>query len=74
MSQDELTCARCGGAMEQGFVVDKGHYSAPETQEWVEGAPERSVWTGLKTKERAVRPVTTYRCARCGYLESYARA
>ena len=60
--------------MEQGFVADKAAYSMPETQEWVEGAPERSFWSGLKMKDREVLPVMTYRCEKCGYLESYASA
>jgi len=30
------------------------------------------VWTGLKTKDREVYPLTSYRCERCGYLELYA--
>jgi len=68
----ELACLRCGGAMERGFVADKADYSVPETQKWVEGAPERSFWWGLKLKDRSVIPVSTYRCERCGYLESYA--
>ena len=72
--KDDLTCPRCRGSMERGFVADKAHYSVPETQKWVEGPPERSFWTGLKMKDRDVLPVATYRCERCGYLESYAIA
>lgn len=60
--------------MEGGFVADKAHYSMPETQKWVEGAPEHSFWSGLKLKGREIIPVMTYRCERCGFLESYARA
>ena len=69
-----LECPRCSGAMELGFVADKAHYSVPETQKWVGGIPERSFWSGLKMKDRAIVPVSTYRCERCGYLESYAKA
>jgi hypothetical protein len=58
--------------MEPGFVVDKGHYDSKDTQKWVEGVPERSFWHGLKIKDRESHPVTSYRCTRCGYLESYA--
>jgi hypothetical protein len=58
--------------MEPGFVVDKGHYSMPNEQEWLEGEPVKSFWLGLKTKGRERHPVRTYRCERCGYLESYA--
>jgi hypothetical protein len=60
--------------MEPGFVADKGHYSVPDVQKWVEGRPERSFWSGLKLKDRDVLPVSTYRCERCGYLEFYATA
>jgi hypothetical protein len=58
--------------MERGFVADKAHYSVPGIQQWVQGDPERSFWSGIKMKGRNVRPVMTYRCERCGYLESFA--
>lgn len=70
-----ITCPKCSGEMETGFLIDKSHgdqYSnAPE---WAEGAPETSFWTGLELKGRERHPVVTYRCSTCGYLESYARA
>jgi hypothetical protein len=72
MTARKLTCLRCDGPMEQGFVADKAHYSVPETQKWVEGEPERSFWSGLKLKDREIYVVTTFRCDRCGWLESYA--
>lgn len=55
-------------------MIDRGDYSIPAVAQWVEGAPEKSFWTGLKTKDRAVLPVMVYRCGRCGYLEWYANA
>lgn len=70
---ERLECPKCRGAMERGFVADKAHYSVPEIQKWVEGVPERSFWSGLKMKDRDVIPVSTYRCERCGYLESFAK-
>jgi hypothetical protein len=70
----ELVCSRCGGRMEAGFLLDRGQYGVPQkTAEWVEGAPERSIWTGIKTKGREHYRVLTYRCEACGYLDSYAR-
>ena len=30
------------------------------------------MWTGLKLRGKAKQDVVTYRCKRCGYLESYA--
>jgi hypothetical protein len=60
--------------MKPGFVLDHTHHSTAAQQHWVEGEPERSFWFGLKTKGRQKLPVRTYRCDRCGCLESYARA
>lgn len=64
-------CARCGSKMEPGIVMDRAD-DALRQQEWLEGDPERSIWSGLKTKGKERHPVRTYRCERCGYLESYA--
>jgi len=65
-------CSRCHGPMEPGFVMDRGDHNGLATQKWVEGVPEKSFWQGLKTKGRETREVTTSRCERCGYLESFA--
>ena len=72
MASGSMTCPRCGGSMEQGFVADKAHYNMAEVQTWVDGAPERSFWSGLRLKDHKVLPVKTFRCEKCGYLESYA--
>ena len=69
---DPKECIRCRGRMEQGFVIDRGDHNALATQKWVEGEPERSFWQGLKTKNKTTHAVTSFRCERCGYLESYA--
>ena len=65
-------CLRCRGPLEPGFVLDRGHHHSANTQQWVEGAPEKSFWTGLKTKGRESYEVLTYRCERCGHLEGFA--
>ncbi|MGH9766957.1 MAG: PF20097 family protein [Blastocatellia bacterium] len=72
MTNESTGCPKCNAAMEAGFILDLGHYNAKTVSQWVEGAPERSIWTGIKTKDREKFQVTTYRCAGCGYLESYA--
>jgi hypothetical protein len=60
--------------MEEGFIPDRGHYGvAYSTEEWVEGEPQFSIWTGVKTKGRQHFRVTTYRCDGCGHLDSFAR-
>jgi hypothetical protein len=66
-----LTCLRCSGGMEVGFVIDKGDGNVKSVAQWVAGAPVKS-WLGLKTRGRDHRQVSTWRCRRCGYLESYA--
>ena len=65
-------CLRCKGPMSVGLVLDRGDCNFGIVQQWVEGAPETSFWTGLKTKGRESFKVLTYRCDRCGNLESYA--
>jgi hypothetical protein len=67
-------CPKCASPMETGFILDKGssdnlHLKTPE---WLEGNPERAFWTGLNTKGRSRLNIITYRCERCGLLESYA--
>ena len=57
--------------MEPGYVIDEG-YGTRTVANWVSGEPERSIWTGLKLRGKEKLSVTTYRCRRCGYLESYA--
>ena len=57
--------------MELGYVIDEGH-GTRTVANWVAGEPERSIWTGLKLKGKDKLGITTYRCRRCGYLESYA--
>lgn len=72
-------CPKCSGAMAEGFVLDNA-YGALKQSHWLEGKPERAHRTGIFlksasiiTKDRQLLAVTTYRCERCGFLESYAR-
>jgi hypothetical protein len=60
--------------MEAGYVPDyrEGRFSQ---QSWWPGKPTNSFWMGLKwakDQKDQVAPVTTLRCPKCGYLESYA--
>lgn len=64
-------CPRCGGSMEPGFVVDHT-YGAVAKSEWASGEPKYSQWSGMRMKGRQRYNVLTYRCMRCGALESYA--
>jgi hypothetical protein len=59
--------------MAEGFVVDVSHGTMAVTS-WVEGAAEKSAWTGLKLSGRGRSEIATWRCNRCGFLEQYAVA
>jgi hypothetical protein len=71
VSISDRVCMKCGATMEEGFVLDYTHGARLQSK-WVEGTPERSIWTGIKVKGKDQLPIVTFRCARCGYLESYA--
>ena len=67
-------CPKCGGAMSDGFIVDKDSYGGRSVATWVEGQPKKSIWVGLRLGDAARFEITTWRCERCGFLESYAAA
>jgi len=61
-----MNCSKCQAGMEEGFIPDSE--LGPEF--WVPG-PRPSFWKrflGYKNKML----ITTYRCTKCGALESYA--
>lgn len=64
-------CPKCSGSMAEGFVLDKTH-GGVGVSSWVEGAPVRSLWTGVNLAGREQSLIATWRCGRCGFLESYA--
>jgi len=57
--------------MEPGFLIDEG-YGKKSVAKWVGGEPQKSFWMGLRLGGAEQVEVATYRCRRCGYLESYA--
>jgi hypothetical protein len=57
--------------MAPGFVLDRDSNSSNKASRWIEGPPEKH-WYGLKIRGKAQFEVTTFRCPRCGFLESYA--
>ena len=58
--------------MEKGFILDYGESNMKRVNSWVEGEPDKSFWSGIKIKDKERYSITTFRCAGCGYLESYA--
>jgi hypothetical protein len=71
----ELTCPKCNGVMEQGWILDSAHSSSFQSA-WVEGEPQSSIFGvftgGKKAGGRVRRSIDSYRCTACGYLELYA--
>lgn len=59
--------------MKEGFLIDSAH-QAIRVGHWAEGAPEYWMLRILKMKGRKKLPIRSWRCSRCGFLESYAEA
>jgi hypothetical protein len=57
--------------MAEGFIADHTH-GAFAVSNWVEGQPKKSMWTGVQLTGKARSEISTWRCRRCGFLESYA--
>ena len=68
---DAIPCPRCQAFMLPGFVAD-ATYGGNVQEKWVPGAPRTNFWRGLQVDDKQALPVTTLRCPKCGYLESYA--
>ena len=56
--------------MTEGFVLGE-RQGMRAVSSWAEGAPQET-WFGIKLKAKPIK-VQTWRCTRCGFLESYAR-
>ena len=70
---NEPNCLRCQTKMVTGFILDDIDPGFHKEQEWAAGQPPKpSWWCGLDLKDRERHAVTTFRCPKCGYLESYA--
>jgi len=67
-----IRCPKCESGMEEGFVADQRTQAAAMQQVWYAGEPTLWFWGALKLRGRDSRKVSTYRCRRCGFLESYA--
>ena len=69
---DDITCPKCSGKMVRGFIPEFSHRTSVSF--WVEGEPKESFWAaGVKIPQDKIIDIVTYRCAGCGFLESYAR-
>ena len=66
MMTDQLSCLRCKGEMEAGFVPTPGRGQMT----WFKGDPPKTYRESFMFGRQAL-PVLTRRCLTCGYLESY---
>ena len=57
--------------MEQGYVLDHTQ-GARFVSSWIAGMPEKSFWLATKEPSLGGIPIGVFRCASCGFLESYA--
>jgi hypothetical protein len=67
----QRNCPKCGGNLSTGFVVDRG-YGNVSVSTWQEGEPIKRFWTGVRETKAKQHEIATWRCDRCGFLESYA--
>ena len=68
---NELKCLKCTADMKQGYVLEITDGSMSATK-WIAGPPEKSFFFGTNIADREQYPIESFRCVRCGYLESYA--
>ncbi len=72
MANSDKFCPKCNRAMEIGHVADVGYGSILQSN-WTAGIPVRRRFVGgIKWRLQDSRPITTYQCSGCGFLESYA--
>jgi hypothetical protein len=73
VNKQVIQCPKCNGEMLQGFIFDRADGGQRRVINWVEGAPTKAFWTITRVPAEKCIPVATFRCAMCGFLESYAR-
>jgi hypothetical protein len=66
----EPVCAKCGGKMEEGFLLDCD-YRGDQPSHWIAGKPEYGMMGNLKTSTSVLNRIHAFACHDCGYLESY---
>ena len=69
----KTTCSKCGGRMDQGWMPD-ARDQGPKPTVWIAGTPKKGFLGMFKVRGLTRHDIETWRCGRCGYLESYAPA
>jgi hypothetical protein len=67
-----MSCPKCNGPTESGFIPDIGHAGYHFLSSFTKGEPEKSFLSGYKPKGQQI-PLTAVRCTKCGYVELYAK-
>jgi hypothetical protein len=60
--------------MREGYILEVGDGNTRSAAKWIGGVPERSFFFGTKIKDKEQHTIQSFRCNRCGYLESYAQS
>lgn len=63
-------CHKCSATMEAGFIVERSFGNWQDVS--IGGKPEHSLLRGVKLLDKPQLKVVTFRCPKCGLLESYA--
>lgn len=66
------TCQKCSSEMLEGFVLDMTHGTRLVSR-WVAGKPEKTFLGAAKIRDKEQHFIQSFRCIKCGFLESYAR-
>jgi len=72
--QDSLTCSRCHGPLQVGFIEDKGERGGIGTSvvlSWIVGEAKKGAFGGAKVAGKQRYDVAAYRCELCGHLDLF---
>jgi hypothetical protein len=64
-------CPRCDQPLQGGFVLNNTGKGL-SVSEWIEGAPEKNFWTGIKTSGRRRIRMYAWRCPACAEVRFFA--
>ena len=70
MDAQTIKCSQCNGELKDGFLADKTIFGTSPL-EWIEGYPENTLFSGMKTSGGSRHTVYAYRCDDCGRIEFY---
>jgi len=66
-------CVRCDKPMVEGYLAGPWMSQPRQIQTWVKGRPMTPADFSIKGKGAKPLVITSWRCAACGLLESYAK-